>query len=256
MVLADALEELTRGGNANVNGRTVRKAFRPFWIALDELAAFKKLAEIEVGSGFFRGYGVYLFLIFQSLAQLTSNYGNHEVLSETTGMRLFGRPERAKAAGEIENELGNETVIVKRRSQTTPGSFAGGAANTSMQESPEAHRVPLLTSKQIMQIEDNRLIAITAGKNFYLTKFPFFGNKALLERAKRKWVSTPSQRLVDEPTFVSEARLALGETKWQQLETFIAAPKPAAAVSQIKPSVPVGPTVVTSQANSATAATP
>ena len=57
--------------------------------------------------------------------------------------------------------------------------------NVSTQESADVHRVPLLTTKQIMQIEDNRMIAITAGKNFYLTKFPFFANPSLLERAKR-----------------------------------------------------------------------
>jgi type IV secretory pathway TraG/TraD family ATPase VirD4 len=231
MLLADALEQLTRGGNANVNGRTVRKAYRPFWMALDEIAAFKRLAEIEIGSGFFRGYGVYLFLIFQSLAQLLSHYGMNEVLSETTGMRLFGRPERFKGAEEIEKELGHETVILQRRSKTLPGAVGSGTSNWSIQENTDVHRVPLLTAKQIMQIEDDRLIALTSGKNFYLLKFPFFANKALRERSKRKHVCKPPDGTVTEPIFIHEAHHALGDEKWNRLQEYIAAKEKAGAVA-------------------------
>ena len=223
LVLSDALEELTRGGNANIGGRSARKSFRPFWFALDEVAAFRKLREIESGAGFFRGYGIYLFLVFQSLAQLRTHYGQSEVLSETMGMMLFGRPERNAAAEEIESELGFETVVTRRRSRSTPTGFGGG--NMSIQDSPEVHRVPLLTAKQIMQMEDDKLIALSKGKNFYLTQFPYFKNKALADRAKRPYAKEPGKRVVDEPTFVREARLELGEEKWAKLSRYIEATK-------------------------------
>jgi len=219
LVLADALEELTRGGNANIDGRSGRKSFRPFWFALDEIAAFRRLSEIEVGSGFFRGYGVYLFMIFQSLAQIANNYGQNEVLSETTGMMLFGRPARVKAAEEISEELGFESVVVNRRSRSASNGTAQGSV--SMQDSPEVHRIPLLTPKQVMQIGDDKLIAITSGRNFYLTKFPFFKNQKLLERARRKPAKNAHYKPLDEPTFVREARLELGEKKWLTLSMYI-----------------------------------
>jgi len=221
LVLTDALEQLTRGGNANIGGRPARKAFRPFWFALDEVAAFRKLTEIEVGSGFFRSYGVYLFLIFQSLAQLVSNYGTNEVISETTGMMLFGRPARAKAAEEISNELGQLTVTVQKRTKST--SSGSSIGNTSTQETSEAYKVPLLTAKQIMQIEDDKLIATSKGHNFYLTKFPFHKNASLRKRAQRKPPKKPASKIVMEPAFIREVRLELGDEKWDALSSHIIA---------------------------------
>ena len=91
-------------------------------------------------------------------------------------------------------------------------------------------------STQRLKIKDWEQSIATAGldkrpshgsRYIYLTKFPFFRNKALLHRAKRNPALAPSQRLVDEPTFVHEARLALGEEKWQKLIAVVDARKNA-----------------------------
>jgi hypothetical protein len=83
MVTSNAIMQLTSRGTTSLNGRSVRTNFRPTVIALDEVAAWRKMPELEHGSGFFRGYGVYLWLIWQSVAQQKKYYGSERLFDET-----------------------------------------------------------------------------------------------------------------------------------------------------------------------------
>jgi len=219
MVVGDAVEELTSGGTTDIGGRSARGNLRPTILAMDEAAAWRRLQEIEHGSGYFRGYGVYLWLIWQSVAQQRKYYGDDNLLDETMDVLIYGRPKTSDGAVAIQKLLGTRTELVKRRS-TSGGRFAVMASQA--QETLDIVTLPLLSEKEIMQIARDRYIAIYNGHNYFLRKWEYFKNKTLASRAKIPYVTDGVAVRDEDPVFVNSVVDNLspaGRLRWKQYRT-------------------------------------
>jgi type IV secretion system protein VirD4 len=217
MVVGDAVEELTSGGTKDLGGRSARGNYRPTIFAMDEAAAWRRLQEIEHGSGYFRGYGVYLWLIWQSVAQQKKYYGNDNLLDETMDVLIYGRPKTSDGAIAIQKLLGERTELVHKRS-VSGGRFAMMASQA--QETLDVITLPLLSEKEIMQIERDRYIAIFNGHNYFLRKWEYFKDKALSQRAKIPYVRDGIASREQVPLFVSSAESQLDAPTLQRWRTF------------------------------------
>ena len=223
MVVGDAVEELTSGGTQDVGGRSARGNVRPTIFAMDEAAAWRKLQEIEHGSGYFRGYGVYLWLIWQSVAQQKRYYGNDNLLDETMDVLIYGRPKTSDGALAIQKMLGERTELVRKRS-TSGGRFALMASQA--QETLDMITMPLLSEKEIMQIERDRYIAIFNGHNYFLRKWEYFKNKALAARAKIPYVRERAFMRTGVPLFVESVERGLDPSAlatWRAYRAYVEA---------------------------------
>lgn len=235
MVVGDAVEELTSGGTVDVGGRSARGNMRPTVIAMDEAAAWRRLQEIEHGSGYFRGYGVYLWLIWQSVAQQKKYYGDDNLLDETMDVLIYGRPKTSEGALAIQRMLGERTELVRKRS-TSGGRFALVASQA--QETLDIMTMPLLSEKEIMQIERERYIAIYNGHNYFLRKWEYFKNKTLASRAKIPYVRDGAPKRGDDPLFVKSAEGALEPTKlsrWLSYRDYLRSYRRPAAQAHDRP---------------------
>ena len=199
MVVGDAVEELTSGATQSVDGRSARGNRRPVVMAMDEAAAWRRLQEIEHGSGYFRGYGVYLWLIWQSVAQQKKYYGQENLLDETMDVLMYGRPKTADGAQAIQQMLGERTELVRKRS-SSGGRFSLIAGQS--QETVDIVHLPLLSEKEIMQIARDRYIIIYNGHNYFLRKWEYFKNATLAQRAKIPYVRGGGDASPAEPIFV------------------------------------------------------
>ena len=221
MVVGDAVEELTSGGTLDLGGRSARGNLRPTVLAMDEAAAWRRLQEIEHGSGYFRGYGVYLWLIWQSVAQQRKYYGHDNLLDETMDVMIYGRPKTSDGAIAIQKMLGDRTELVHKRS-TSGGRFALMASQA--QETLDVVTLPLLSEKEIMQIERDRYIAIYNGHNYFLRKWEYFKNKTLASRAKLPYARDGVSSRANEPLFVASVRDGLspeGRKRWEAYEAYV-----------------------------------
>ena len=222
MVVGDAVEELTSGGTKDLGGRSARGNYRPTIFAMDEAAAWRRLQEIEHGSGYFRGYGVYLWLIWQSVAQQKKYYGNDNLLDETMDVLIYGRPKTSDGALAIQKLLGERTELVHKRS-VSGGRFAMMASQA--QETLDVITLPLLSEKEIMQIERDRYIAILNGHNYFLRKWEYFKDKSLSQRAKIPYIRDGVASRGRVPLFVSSAESGLDATtleRWKTFRTYLA----------------------------------
>ena len=220
MVVGDAVEELTSGGTTDLGGRSARGNLRPTIFAMDEAAAWRRLQEIEHGSGYFRGYGIYLWLIWQSVAQQKRYYGSDNLLDETMDVLIYGRPKTSDGALAIQKMLGERTELVHKRS-TSGGRFALMASQA--QETLDVVTLPLLSEKEIMQIERDRYIALFNGHNYFLRKWEYFKDKALSQRAKIPYVRDGARGRIREPLFVEAAETQLSGLelrRWRDYQSF------------------------------------
>ena len=222
MVVGDAVEELTSGGTQDVGGRSARGNLRPVIFAMDEAAAWRKLSEIEHGSGYFRGYGVYLWLIWQSVAQQKKHYGQDNLLDETMDVLMYGRPKTSDGALAIQRMLGERTELVHKRSMSG-GRFSLVADQA--QETVEVITLPLLSEKEIMQIDRDRYIAIYNGHNYYLRKWEYFKDGTLSQRAKLNHVRESSAARTADPLFVQSVEETLSGARldrWRSYRAYLA----------------------------------
>ncbi len=234
-VIGAAVEELTSGGTMDVGGRSARGNYRPVVLTMDEVAAWRKLAEIEHGSGYFRGYGIMLWLIWQSVAQQKKYYGKENLLDETMDVLLYGRPKKSDGAEEISKMLGETTHLVRKRS-VAGGRFALIAPQA--QDSIEPMKMPVLSEKNIMQIDKDRYIGFYNGHNYYLKKWEYYKNKALSERAKLPYSCRPQSEAFNLPIFVNSVYSVLSKEDVARLKSHVAAkaekppvPEPDAAAA-------------------------
>jgi type IV secretion system protein VirD4 len=208
MVTQSALDELTSGGTADMNGRSARGNLRPAVFVMDEFFAWKKMQEIEHGSGYFRGYGIFLWLIWQSVAQRRLLY-KENLISETMGVLLFGRPKTPEGAKEIQAQMGERVELVKKRS-LAGNRFAIIAPQA--QDSLEPVRLPLMSTKEISQIDATRYIGFINGHTYFLEKWEYFKDRMLAPRAKIPYPKTFRAKgapAYPEPLFLQHIRSEL-----------------------------------------------
>ncbi len=218
MVTGSAVEELTSGGTLDMGGRSARGNFRPVVLMMDEAAAWRRLQEIEHGSGYFRGYGVYLWLIWQSVAQQRKYYGKENLLDETMDVLMYGRPKTQEGAEFIQELLGERTELVRKRS------LAGGrwaVMAPQAQDTIDAQRLPVLSTKEILQLDKDRYFVFFNGHNYYLRKWEYFKNRTLSQRAKIPYVKTFDSEKLGEPLFIQHVESVLSHEQMDEWTTYI-----------------------------------
>lgn len=204
-VFGSAIDQLLSGGVVELDGRSVRGNFRSTFLLMDEIAAWKKLENIESGSGYFRAYGIVLGLIWQSVAQQTLNYGKEFVMNETMDVLLYGRPRMADGAKLIAEQLGDRYKLVKKRNLSGER-FA--MMSKQAQDSQDAVKLPLMDEKAIRQMDPERYICFYRGHNYFLRKWEYYKNATMNKRAKIPPASK-SDVTVSVPLFVRSAILQL-----------------------------------------------
>jgi len=215
---------------------------------MDEAAAWRRLQEVEHGSGYFRGYGIYLWLIWQSVAQQKKYYGRDNLLDETMDVLIYGRPKTSDGADFIQEMLGDRTEMVHKRSMAG-GRFAIVAPQA--QDTIDPMKMPVLSKKEIMQIEKDRYIVFYNGRNYYLRKWEYFKNPTLAKRARIPYIKSAEGHADPSPIFVREALAGLSEDQLAMFWNEVAnqrrltgrPPLPADAAGARNEAAPVQPVV-------------
>lgn len=215
------LRDLTRDGTDSIDGRSVRPHLRPWILQVDEANILQYVEEFEMGSGFIRGYGGFLELIWQAEdGQLHKWYTDKTPIKETLGWRLYGTPRLVKTAESIEKELGY------RKRPVTIGNMSGDryAMNPLMHlaESTQLVDLPLLSAKRITQIPKERYIGFVGGHNYYLYKSPVFKIKELRQALKQPYITECEDCYEGRyPYFIQSIREQVSDDGWNAWMRYI-----------------------------------
>lgn len=213
----DAMRVLTRGGTPVVKGRSMRPYKYPWAMIFEEAYASGYNDVVDNSSGFIRGYGGFVWQVWQSYAQFMKTYSDSQhrnVIVETLGVFMYGAAKTVEGGSYIEDELGKHT----RR--YTVESRSGDAFSMSplghVQEQEQTPQAPLISAKEFTQLPKTHFIAIIDGFNYYLRRAQFFLFPELVKRSKM----TPKlsgDNTVTEPFFVRCFRDVIGDDGWEDL---------------------------------------
>jgi type IV secretion system protein VirD4 len=130
---------------------------------LDEFPALGRLDFFESALAFFRGYGIKLMPIIQSLNQLAKIYGERNSILDNCNTRLFFAANDNYTARQVSDMLGQATELKKTRGRR----FGRGASRS---ESEQEHARPLLTVGEVIQLPDDEAILFIGGMPPYRAK--------------------------------------------------------------------------------------
>ena len=137
--------------------REVRPGRRPVLLMLDEFTALGRLDFMHRGIGFFRGYGIRVFLSIQSLEQLFQIYGQHQSIGANCGVQVAYGANDVATAKLLSEMTGRRTVEYRRLGRN--GGFFGGKRSES---ETEAGR-PLLSPDEVRRLPEGEALVYVAG---------------------------------------------------------------------------------------------
>jgi type IV secretion system protein VirD4 len=133
---------------------------RPLLMMLDEFPALGRLDFFESALAFMAGYGVRVYLIAQSLNQITKAYGENNAILDNCHVRIAFAANDERTAKRISDALGTATELRAQRN------YAGhrlapwlGHVMVSRQETAR----PLLTPGEVMQLPQHEAIVLVSG---------------------------------------------------------------------------------------------
>lgn len=207
-----AIRHLTET-TSTVEGQEVRGNLRSTLIALDEVATMRRDDELATASGYLRGHGVALMTLWQTLQQKLQHYGEHEALSATMGVHIYGRPEDDKDAEKISRALGQFTTMLTKRNKSR-------SSTTTTSEHAETPTRSLLTPTEVKRLPRDENIVFSRGLTIRARKFPYWKN-VLLERRSRQPEVTNSDVICARPFFITNLEKEIGVNKVAQLQAFV-----------------------------------
>jgi type IV secretion system protein VirD4 len=139
--------------------REVRRERRAVLLMLDEFTALGKLDFMHRGIGFFRGYGVRVFLSIQSLEQLFQIYGPHQSIGANCGVQVAYGANDVATAKLLSEMTGTRTVEYRRESRNRGSGLFGGRRSES---EAEAGR-PLLSPDEVRRLPEGEALVYVAG---------------------------------------------------------------------------------------------
>lgn len=208
-----AIRHLTET-TSTVDGQEVRGNLRSTLLALDEVATMRRDDELATASGYLRGHGVALMTLWQTPQQKLQHYGEHEALSATMGVHIYGRPEDDKDAEKISRALGQFTSMLTKRNKSH-------SSTTTTSEHAETPTRSLLTPTEAKRLPRDENIVFSRGLTIRARKFPYWKN-VLLERRSRQAEVTASDVICSRPFFVTNLENEVGKDKVTKLHTFVA----------------------------------
>jgi len=137
--------------------RELRPDRRPALLMLDEFTALGKLDFMHRGIGYFRGYGVRVFLSIQSLEQLFQIYGQHQSIGANCGVQVAYGANDVATAKLLSEMTGQRTVEYRRLSRG--GGIFGGRTSESQAEAGR----PLLSPDEVRRLPDDEALIYVAG---------------------------------------------------------------------------------------------
>ena len=178
--------------------RQSRRGGRQVLLMLDEFTALGRLDFMHRGIGFFRGYGVRVFLSIQSLEQLFELYGAHQSIGANCGAQVAYGANDLATAKLLSEMTGRRTVEYRRESRNS--SIFGGRRTAS---EAEAGR-PLLSPDEVRRLPAGEALVYVAGcAPIRGRRVPYFRDPELARRA-----AVPPPGLSDRPA-PAAARAAL-----------------------------------------------
>lgn len=136
---------------------------------MDEFPQFGRMEKIERAIAYTAGYGIKWFFIAQGLDQYDSNYGPHNGFLSNCHVRLAYRCNDDKNAARLSKLLGESTGFKEQEGQSGKKSVLASLSNRSVSQVEFAR--PLMTSGELQQLPDDRVIVMTAGR------YPTLGHK-------------------------------------------------------------------------------
>lgn len=135
---------------------------------LDEFPTLGKMAVFAEGISYFRGYGIKLVLIAQSVKQLAERYGEKNSIVDNCDVRLTYHANDPETAKYVSEALGTSTYQKTAQSVSAEaGSFFGKRqTSTSTQE----HARPLLTPDEVARLPREQAILFGGGAAPYRAK--------------------------------------------------------------------------------------
>ncbi len=116
-------------------------------LLIDEAASLGRMDALAKSMAFLSGYNIQLYLVFQNLGQLFSEYGNNNPIMGSTGIKIFFCPNTLETQKYVSEKAGVMTI------RRTPNSFSGdqgalfGFKTVNSSES-YSHR-PLMTIDEV-----------------------------------------------------------------------------------------------------------
>jgi hypothetical protein len=219
MVIDDLLRDLTYGGTPTIKGRSVRGNKAPALVVLEEAyVVARAIPSLEKIAGVIRGYALRLGIILQSAAQSNKMFGKGgemNALAETLDTHLYGATKLPENASAIQTNLGFKTkaLVAENRS----GDVYGATPLGHMSEQLNTSKEPLMTAKEITQMDPSECIGIVKGFNFRMRRAQFFLN-AWLERRALKAPKISALNTVSEPFFVRSVRSVIGDEAFAHIK--------------------------------------
>jgi type IV secretion system protein VirD4 len=135
-------------------------------VILDETAALGSFPLISRGLAVGRGYGIRLLLAYQSISQMSTQFGKDEFRAALANAELlaFGVNDLSTAK-ELEGLAGVATVAQFSKSSGESSNSESFAMGTSSNESVSATRRQLLTADEIMRLDRSTALLKTPGRS-------------------------------------------------------------------------------------------
>lgn len=153
-------EENASGGGAQAKHKLL--------FLLDEFPTLGRMNVISEGIAYFRGFGIKLVLITQSVKQLAERYGEKNSIADNCDLRLTYHANEPSTGEYVSKELG--TATYQKRSESVSGEagvvFGKKQSSTSMQE----HARPLMTADEVGRLPRDQAILFGGGAAPYRGK--------------------------------------------------------------------------------------
>lgn len=143
-----------------------------------------------------------LMTLWQSEQQKLQHYGDHESLTPTMGVHIYGRPEKHEDAERLSRALGQFSTLVQKRNDS------GGRTS----EHADINTRSLLTATEVKRLPRDYNLIFSRGLTIRARKFPYYKNP-VLERRSRLPMVTTSDVISTTPFFVDHLSKEIGVGK-------------------------------------------
>ncbi|GAC1501378.1 MAG: hypothetical protein NVS1B2_26500 [Vulcanimicrobiaceae bacterium] len=202
-----AIRQLTES-SGTIDGREVRGNLRSTVIVLDEVASLRRDDEIATASGYLRGHGVMLMTLWQTMQQKLQHYGEHEAITATMGVHVFGRPEDDRDAERTARALGQFSVEYRKHNRSQ-------AAQSSTSEHTETQVRQLATARELKRLPRDENVVFSRGLTIRSKKFPYWKNPILNARAR---LPRPPSDVLSHAYFIANLTREIGVDKVAHLK--------------------------------------
>jgi type IV secretion system protein VirD4 len=162
-------------------------------LGMDEFVTIGRVPAIQKGIPYIRSTGLRLLALFQSGAQLSSEYtpDGAKAFSDNFGCAIFytPAPQDVSGAEHLSKVLGNQTV--KAKSQSKRGTW--GWDDNSKSETESEQRRPLMLPQEILRMPVDQAIVVMSGMHPIQVRKPFAAKD---RRFTERYVAPPEVPLI------------------------------------------------------------